>query len=62
MYQQRDGAAMGSLLGPVLAGITFVGLEKCMLPKLKNHLMFLQKGMIWLLTFAKESSIEYVLQ
>ena len=46
MYQQRDGAAMGSLLGPVLAGITFVGLEKCMLPKLKNHLMFLQKGMI----------------
>ena len=43
MYQQRDGAAMGSLLGPVLAGITFVGLEKCMLPKLKNHLMFLEK-------------------
>ena len=43
MYQQRDGAAMGSLLGPALASITFVGLEKCMLPKLKNHLMFLEK-------------------
>ena len=42
MHQQRDRVPMGSPLGPVLAVIIMVELEKYMVPKLKDHL-FLEK-------------------
>ena len=34
IYQQCDGVAMGSLLGPVIAGIIMVELERTLLPRL----------------------------
>ena len=40
IYQQRDGVAMGSLLGPVLAGIIMVELENSIAPKSNGHLQF----------------------
>ena len=33
IYIQRDGVAMGSLLGPVLVGIFMVNLERLLVPK-----------------------------
>ena len=35
IYKQTDGVAMGSPLGPVLAGIIMVELENYMVPKIK---------------------------
>ena len=40
IYQQRDGVAMGSPLGSVLAGIIMVELENSIVPKLNSHLLF----------------------
>ena len=39
VYQQCDGVAMGSLLGPVIAGIFMVVLEKTLLPRLREHMI-----------------------
>ena len=36
VYQQNDGVAMGSLLGPVLAGIFMVKLQNRIIPTLKT--------------------------
>ena len=38
IYQQRDGVAMGSPLGAVLAGIFVVHLERTLIPKLTEHM------------------------
>ena len=38
IYQQKDGVAMGSLLGPVLAGIFIVHLERTPMPKLQKFM------------------------
>ena len=38
IYTQTDGVAMGSPLGPVLAGIFMVELERTVLPTLKDHM------------------------
>ena len=38
-YVQTDGVAMGSPLGPVLAGIFMVELENTLVTTLSNHLM-----------------------
>ena len=40
IHQQRDGVAMGSPLGPVLAGIIMVELENSIVPKMNSHLRF----------------------
>ena len=37
IYQQCDGVAMGSPLGPVLAGIFMVHLQRTLIPKLTEH-------------------------
>ena len=39
-YQQIDGVAMGSPLGPVIAGIFMVELETNIVPTLSDHLLF----------------------
>ena len=38
IYQQCDGVAMGSPLGPVIAGIFMVELEKSLIPTLIEHM------------------------
>ena len=38
IYIQKDGVAMGSSLGPVLAGIFMVNLERWLVPKLHVYL------------------------
>ena len=62
MYQQSDGVAMGSPLGPVLGGIIVVELEKYMVAKLKDNLCFWKRYAEDTLTFLGESSIKYLLQ
>ena len=62
IYQQRDGVEMGSLLGPVLAGIIMVELENSIVPKLNSHLRFWKRYVDDTLTIVKEGSINHVLQ
>ena len=62
IYQQRDGVAMGSSLGPLLAGITMVELENPIVPKLNSHLHFWKRYVDDTLTIVKEESINHVLQ
>ena len=38
IYQQCDGVAMGSPLGPVIAGIFMVELKKLLIPALMEHM------------------------
>ena len=38
IYQQCDGVAIGSPLGPVLAGIFIVHLERTLIPTLTEHI------------------------
>ena len=38
IYQQKDGAAIRSPLGPVLAGIFMVQLEKTLMPVLEKFM------------------------
>ena len=38
IYTQADRVAMGSLLGPVLAGIFMFELERTILPTLREHI------------------------
>ena len=57
IYKQTDGVAMGSPLGPVLAGIIMVELENYMVPRLSNHLHFWRRYVDDTFTFVKEESI-----
>ena len=38
IYQQCDGVAMGSILGPMFTGIFMVHLERKLIPKLTEHM------------------------
>ena len=62
IHQQRDGVAMGSPLGPVLAGIIMVELENSIVPKMNSHLRFWKRYVDDTLTIAKEGSINHILQ
>ena len=42
-FQQLDGVAMGSPLGPVIAEIFMVELENTLVSRLKNYLLFWKK-------------------
>ena len=55
--KQTDGVAMGSPLGPVLAGIIIVELENTMVPRISNHLHFWRRYVDDTFTFVKEESI-----
>ena len=53
--------AMGSPLGPVLAGIFMVNLERSLVPLLKDQLSFWKRYVDDTITFIKTGSAEYVL-
>ena len=57
IYQQKDGVAMGSPLGPVLAGIIMVELQNSVVPQLNNHLRFWKPYVDDTLTTVKEGLI-----
>ena len=58
---QKDGVAMGSPLGPVLAGIFMVNLERSLVPKLNVYLNFWRRYVDDTITFIKIGSVEYLL-
>ena len=61
IYTQVDGVAMGSPLGPVLAGIFMVELERTILPTLREHMRPWKRYVDDTIPYIKEESIERVL-
>ena len=59
IYQQCDGVAMESPLGPVLAGIFMVSLENTLMPKLSEHMGPWKRYVDDTITTIKPQSIEY---
>lgn len=53
-YQQIDGVAMGSPLGPVIAGIFMVELENTLVPTLSDSLLFWKRYVDDTLCFVKK--------
>ena len=53
IYIQRDGVAMGSPLGPVLAGIFMVNLEMSLVPQLNVYINFWRRYVDDTITFVK---------
>ena len=60
IYTQANGVAMGSSLGPVLAGIFMVELERTILPTLKEHMSPWKRYVDGTISYIKEESIEHV--
>ena len=60
-YQQLDGVAMGSPLGPVLAGIFMVELETTIVPTLTEYLLFWKRYVDDTLCFVKKGFREHIL-
>ena len=60
IYTQIDGVAMSSPLGPVIAGIFMVELERTVNPKLSQHMLpwkrYVDDTIVWI----KEESINFV--
>ena len=61
IYQQCDGVAVGSPLGPVIAGIFLVELEKSLIPTLTEHMSPWKRYVDNTIAVIKLSSIEHVL-
>ena len=61
IYAQADGVTMGSPLGPVLAGIFMVELERTILPNLREHMSPWKRYIDDTISYIKEESIEHVL-
>ena len=61
IYTQAEGVAIGSPLGPVLAGIFMVELERTILPTLKEHMTPWKRYVDDTISYIKEESIEHVL-
>ena len=61
IYIQRDGVAMGSPLGPLLAGIFMVNLERSSIPQLNVYINFWRRYVDDTITFVKIGSVEYLL-
>ena len=62
IYRQCDGAAMGSVLGPTLAGIFMVELERSIVPKLSEHMMPWKRFVDDTITCIKTTSIPHVIK
>lgn len=61
IYQQKDGVAMGSPLGPVLAGIFMVHLERTLMPKLEKFIKPWKRYVDDTITYIKPGSINVVI-
>ena len=61
LYSQNDRVAMGSPLGPVIAGIFMVDLEPNMIPKLSTHITKWKRYVDDTITYRKPNSLNYVL-
>lgn len=61
IYLQCDGVAMGSPLGPVLANIFMVELERTVLPKLSEHMLPWFRYVDDTLSCIKQECIDYVI-
>ena len=58
IYIQRDDVAIGSPLGPVLAGIFMVNLERLLVPKLNVYINFWRRYVDDLIALVKIGSVE----
>ena len=58
-YLQKDGVAMGFLLGPVIADIFMVALERSLLPKLSSYMTSWKRYDI--IAYVKPDTIDHVL-
>ena len=61
VYLQTDGVAMGSPLGPVLAGIFMVDLERSLVPLLTAELSFWKRYVDDTITFVKTGTVDHIL-
>ena len=61
VYQQNDGVAIGSQLGPILSGIFMVELENSLEPALNESMTLWWRFVDDTITFVKNDSIAYVL-
>ena len=61
IYLQTNGVAMGSPLGPVLAGIFMVELERSLVPKLGNYIKFWKRFFDDTITFVNIEAIDHSL-
>ena len=61
LYLQEDGIAMGSTLGPVIAGIFMVELERNLLPTLSQYMTSLKRYVDETISYVKVDCIENVL-
>ena len=62
IYRQRDGVAMGSPLGPVLANIFMVELEKTLVPQLQDQVLLWYRYVDDTFSFIKKDCVDQVLQ
>ena len=60
IYLQIDGVVMGSPLGPVLAGIFMVELERSLVPKLSNYIKLWKQFVDDTITFANIEAIDCI--
>ena len=61
LYSQKDGVAMGLLLGPAIAGIFIADLERNVIPKLSTHMTKWKRYVDNTITYIKLRSIDYLL-
>ena len=61
IYQQKDGVATGSPLGPVLAGIFMVHLERTFMPELENFMQPWKRYVDDTITYIKREFITNVI-
>ena len=61
IYTQADGVVMGSPLGPVLAGMFMVELERTILLTLSEHMSLWKRYVDDTISYIKEVSIDHVL-
>ena len=61
IYQQKDGVAMGSLLGPVLAGICLIHLERTLMPELEKFMKHWKRYVDDTITYIKPDFITNVI-
>ena len=61
VYLQTDGVAMGSPLGPVLAGILMVDLERSLVPLVTAELSFWRRYVDDTITFVKIGTVDHIL-